>query len=152
MWTPYDVHIFRLLWEWRQKVFPNCRYTSTRPSTTGYWRKDKRKGRGEIEVTGRRGRRRKKLLDDLKERREYSRLKEKALDRTIWRDCFGRGFGLVVRQTTKWMSTRLLGFTTQKSLLVFFLSNRSVSIQSGGLSSSVILKRWHDNQSKRYGV
>jgi len=28
-------------------------------------------------VTGRRGRRRRKLLDDLKERREYSQLKEK---------------------------------------------------------------------------
>ena len=28
-------------------------------------------------MTGRRGRRRRKLLDDLKERREYSQLKEK---------------------------------------------------------------------------
>jgi len=33
-------------------------------------------------VTGRQGRRRMKLLDDLKERRGYSHLKEKALDRT----------------------------------------------------------------------
>jgi hypothetical protein len=33
------------------------------------------KVRGEIEVTGRRGRRRRKLLDDLKERRGYSHLK-----------------------------------------------------------------------------
>jgi hypothetical protein len=38
---------------------------------------------GGIEVTGRQRRRRTKLLDDLKERREYSHLKEKALDRTI---------------------------------------------------------------------
>jgi len=52
-------------------------------------------------VTGRRGRRRKKLLDDLKDRRGYSHLKEEALDRTKWRDRFGRGFGPVVRQTTK---------------------------------------------------
>jgi hypothetical protein len=44
-------------------------------------------------VTGRQGRRRRKLLDDLKERREYSNLKEKALDRTMWRARFGRGFG-----------------------------------------------------------
>jgi hypothetical protein len=36
--------------------------------------------KGEIEVTRRRGRRRKKLLDDLKDRRGYSHLKEKALD------------------------------------------------------------------------
>jgi len=35
-----------------------------------------------IEVTGRRGRRRRKLLDDLKGRRGYSHLKEEALDRT----------------------------------------------------------------------
>jgi hypothetical protein len=52
-------------------------------------------------VTGRRGRRRKKLLDDLKERRGYSRLEEEALDRTIWRARFGRGFGSVVRQNNK---------------------------------------------------
>jgi len=54
-----------------------------------------------IEVTGRRGRRRRKLLDDLKERRGYSHLKEEALDRTMWRARFGRGFGPVVRQTIK---------------------------------------------------
>ena len=52
-------------------------------------------------MTGRRGRRRRKLLDDLKERRGYSDLKEEALDRTVWRACFGRGFGPVVRQTTE---------------------------------------------------
>ena len=60
---------------------------------------------GGIEVTGRQGRRRKKLLDDLKERRGYSHLKEEALDRTMWRARFGRGFGPVVRQTTKWMKS-----------------------------------------------
>jgi hypothetical protein len=54
-----------------------------------------------IEVTGRQGRRRRKLLDDLKERRGYSHLKEKALYRTMWRARFGRGFGPLVRQTTK---------------------------------------------------
>ena len=57
--------------------------------------------KGGIEVTGRRGRRRKKLLDDLQERRGYSHLKEEALDRTVWRARFGRGFGPVVRQNTK---------------------------------------------------
>jgi hypothetical protein len=41
-------------------------------------------------VTRRQGRRRRKLLDDLKERRRYSHLKEKALDHTIWRARFGR--------------------------------------------------------------
>ena len=57
--------------------------------------------KGGIEVTGRRGRKRRKLLDDLKERRGYSQLKEEALDRTMRRARFGRGFGPVVRQTTK---------------------------------------------------
>jgi hypothetical protein len=50
--------------------------------------------KGGLEVTGRRGRRRRKLLDDLKERRGYSHLKEEALDRTMWRARFGRGFGM----------------------------------------------------------
>jgi hypothetical protein len=56
---------------------------------------------GKIEVTGRQGRRRRKLLYDVKERRGYYHLKEKALDGTMWRACFGRGFGSVLRQTTK---------------------------------------------------
>jgi hypothetical protein len=41
--------------------------------------------KGEMEVTRRRGRRRKKLLDDLREGRGYSHLKEEALNRTMWR-------------------------------------------------------------------
>jgi hypothetical protein len=57
--------------------------------------------KGEIEVTRRQGRRRKKLLDDLKDRRGYSHLKEGALDRTIWRNRFGRGVGPVVRRNTE---------------------------------------------------
>jgi len=57
--------------------------------------------KGGIEVTESRGRRRRKLVDDLKERRGYSHLKEEALDRTMSRARFGRGFGPVVRQTTK---------------------------------------------------
>src|SRR5215469_4259737 len=51
---------------------------------------------GQIEVTKRQGRRRKKLLDDLKDRRGYCELKEEALDRTVWRNRFGRGVGPVV--------------------------------------------------------
>jgi len=48
--------------------------------------------KGGIEVTGRQERRCRKLLDDLKERRGYSHLKEEALDRTMWRARFGRRF------------------------------------------------------------
>jgi hypothetical protein len=55
----------------------------------------------EMEVTRRQGRRRKKLLDDLKDRRGSFHLKEEALDCTRWRNRFGRGFGPVVRQNTE---------------------------------------------------
>jgi len=62
---------------------------------------------GEMEVTRRRGRRRKKLLDDLKDRRGYSYLKEETLDRAMWRNRFGGGFGPVVRQNTEWMNVAI---------------------------------------------
>ena len=48
-------------------------------------------------MTRRRGRRCRKLLDELKDRRGYSHLKEEALDHTVWRNCFGGGFEPVVR-------------------------------------------------------
>jgi hypothetical protein len=51
---------------------------------------------GRIDMTGRRGRRRKQLLDDLKEKRRYWKL-----DRTLWRTRFGRGYGPVLRQTAE---------------------------------------------------
>jgi hypothetical protein len=51
------------------------------------------------EMTGRRGRRRKQLLDDLKETGGYRELNEDTPDGTFWRTGFGRGFGPVVRQT-----------------------------------------------------
>jgi hypothetical protein len=53
-----------------------------------------------IKVTGRRGRRRKKVQGDLKKKTGYWKLKEKAPDRTVWRTGFGTGCGPVARQTT----------------------------------------------------
>jgi hypothetical protein len=50
-----------------------------------------------IEVRGRRERRRKRLLDNFKEERGYCKLKEEALDGTLWRTRFGRGYEPVVR-------------------------------------------------------
>ena len=44
-------------------------------------------------MSGRRGRRRKKLLYDLKELREYWELKKETLDNALWRTRFGRGCG-----------------------------------------------------------
>jgi len=54
-----------------------------------------------MEVARRRGRRRKKLLDDLKDNRGYSHLKEEDLVSTMWRHRFGGGFGPVVRQNNE---------------------------------------------------
>ena len=73
--------------------------------------------KGRLEVTGRRGRIRRKLLDDVKERRGYSHLKEEALDRTMWRALFGRGFGPVERQTTNEMNNIYLTLTAQDNEL-----------------------------------
>jgi hypothetical protein len=67
------------------------------PSNSRYQRKD----------TGRDGSDKKKrkttyeVLDELKDKRGYSHLKEEALDCTRWRNHFGRGFGPVVRQNTE---------------------------------------------------
>jgi ribosomal protein S14 len=63
---------------------------------------------GGIEVKGRQRRRCRKLLDDLKERREYSHLKVEDLDHTMRKARFGRGLGPVMRQTTKRMNSIML--------------------------------------------
>jgi hypothetical protein len=47
---------------------------------------------GWIKVTGRRGIRCKQLLDGLTEKRRYWKLKDEAVDRTVWTG-FGRGYG-----------------------------------------------------------
>jgi hypothetical protein len=52
--------------------------------------------------TGRRGRRRKQLLDDLKEKRRHCKLKEEALDGSHCGELAKeRSYGHVVRQTTQ---------------------------------------------------
>ena len=92
MFRPYMWVIFSPLHKWMGHILHrNCLIQRV---TEG-------KIKGGIEETGRRGRRRKKLLDELKERRGYYHLKEEALDRTIWRARFGRDFGPVVRQIIK---------------------------------------------------
>jgi hypothetical protein len=56
--------------------------------------------KGGTEVTGRRGRRRRKLLDDIKERRGHT--SEGGSSRSHYvESSFGRGFGPVARQNTK---------------------------------------------------
>jgi hypothetical protein len=69
-----------------------------------------------IEVKGGRGRKYKQLLDDLKEKSWCLKLKEEALDRTVWRNGLGRGCGPVVGQTVKWMNiTRLTSSACSQS-------------------------------------
>jgi hypothetical protein len=58
---------------------------------------------GGVEVTGRKGRRRKQLLDDLKETRGYWKLKEETLESSAWRTLIGRGCEPVIRRTTERM-------------------------------------------------
>jgi len=53
-----------------------------------------------IEVTVRRVINSEQLLDDLKEKRGYWKLKQEAIYRTVWGTGFGRGCGPVLRQTT----------------------------------------------------
>jgi hypothetical protein len=50
---------------------------------------------------GKRGRRRKQLLDILKEKGENFKFKEETLDRTLWESRYGTGCGPVARQTGK---------------------------------------------------
>jgi protein-arginine kinase activator protein McsA len=51
------------------------------------------------DMMGRRARRRKQLLDVLKEKRGYWKLKEETLDCTVCRTGFGGGSGSLVRRT-----------------------------------------------------
>jgi len=48
-------------------------------------------------------RRRKQLLNDLKENRGYWKLKKETLDRTLWTTRFGGDYGPAVRQTARWV-------------------------------------------------
>jgi len=61
-----------------------------------------------MEVSGRRGRKRKQILDDLKEKCVYWKLKEETTDRSLWGTRFGSGFGLVARQATEIMNDVLM--------------------------------------------
>jgi hypothetical protein len=71
-------------------------------------------------VRGRRGRRRRRLLDNLKKTRGYLKLKDEAPDRTLWRTNFARSYGHIVIQTRKWSPTA--GFV-KKVTDVWILSN-----------------------------
>jgi hypothetical protein len=54
----------------------------------------------EGKMKGRRGSRRKHLLDKLTERRRCINFKEEALDHSVWKTCFAISYGPDSRQTT----------------------------------------------------
>ena len=55
---------------------------------------------GLVEETGRQGRRNKQLLNNLKETTRYWKLKEEALDRTMWGTHVGKAVDCFYRRTT----------------------------------------------------
>jgi hypothetical protein len=59
----------------------------------------KEKIEGNTEMTGRRGRRSKQTFDDLREKERYSKLKQKAPDRTLQRTSYGPAVGQTVKLT-----------------------------------------------------
>jgi hypothetical protein len=84
-------------------------------------------------VTGRRGRRLKQLLDDLKEKKGYWELKEEALDLTMWRTRFGRCYEpaqgrlqnecikLDLQSRGKLMFEMATPFETKKEVMIYML-------------------------------
>jgi len=46
----------------------------------------------------------KQLLDELNDKRGCQQLKDETLDRTVWKTRYGRCYGLVVRETTEYMT------------------------------------------------
>jgi hypothetical protein len=98
-----------------------------------------------MEVTRRRGRRCKKLLVDLKNRRGYSHLKEEALDRTVWRNHFGGGFERVVRQNTEWWNEKK---SSDYDFQIWWVKGR-YSLQDGHIRGVYYMKmRKHDVSSE----
>ena len=58
-----------------------------------------RKVEEQIEVTKRPGRRSKRLLGNLQEKRRFLKLKSEALDRRLWRTHFRKGYGPVAKES-----------------------------------------------------
>jgi hypothetical protein len=102
--------------------------------------------KGGIEVTGRRGRWRRKLLDDLKERSGYSHLKEEAPD--VWRARFGRGFGPVVRQFTKWMNSTACKFVKEFRHMFYIVQSIRSTYSLTTIWRTVHRLLWYTDRSK----
>ena len=90
---PQTIHKRKARWK-RHILYRNC-FLKHAVEERIEWRK---------EVTGRRGRWCEYLRDELKEKRGYWKLKEVALNRTLWRTGFGRGHGPFLSQTIDWIN------------------------------------------------
>ena len=86
-------------------------------------------------MTGLRGRRRRRLLNDLKEMRGYSHLKAEALDRSMWRVRFGS----VVRETNKLMNIILYIIY----IIYFYMIYYTIRIIIGVVSATRLLIKLH---------
>jgi hypothetical protein len=112
---------------------------------------------GRTEMTGRRGRRRKQLLDGLKKERRYWKLKEEALDRTLWRTRFGRDYGPVVRDYRMndyyyrhhHLRFRLRGSVLNPCLLVLLYSYIQVLVPHVYAPSVFCFYSWHSPDFKK---
>ena len=110
------------------------------------WQVIEGKIKGEMEVTRRRCWRCKKLLDDLREGRRYSHLKEEALYHIMWRNRFGGGIGPVIRQATEWMKEGLLENASQAFITIFLNINNNLKIQVDNVSLPIsLLKNAYPN-------
>jgi len=81
-------------------------------------------------VTVRRGRRRKQLLDGLKEMKVTEKIKAEAPYRNLWRSLFGRVCGLVTKQTTEWNKER----TKKNEWISFYQSRQTTEPSQCGLT------------------
>jgi len=68
---------------------------------------------GRMQVTERQGRRRKQLLNNLKKMRGYRKLKEEALYCSLWKTCFARDYGTLVREKN---TAQIYGSSTPSTL------------------------------------
>jgi hypothetical protein len=80
-------------------------------------------------------------------------LKEEALDRIMWRARFGRGFGPVVRQTTKWMNELLLFVLLHDYCILHILTCMDASLNKlYALLVSVITYRDYHLRSEKQAI
>jgi hypothetical protein len=91
-----------------------------------------------MEMKERLGRRRKQLLDDVKEKRDYLKWKEEALDRTVWRTGFGTGCGPVVLQFTCFWNICRQEETTRKKTKQLLYDRKIREIEGGSTRSQSV--------------